>query len=131
MATPLKGTSGVITHNAISMTWVGKWSAKPKMSTQTQGPYVGDVNIYEVAGGLSWDWEFEADVPSGKDARQTAALASLTGQTNEALVLTQTGGYTVTFSAPLYKSGEISVNANGTQSLKLSGTNGSGTGVIT
>lgn len=131
MPAPLKGTSGTLTHNAVPITWVGKWSAKPKLSTTTQGPYVGDATEYEVAGGLSWDWDIEMDVPSGKDAAQTAALLSLTGQTNEALVMTQTGGYTVTFSAPLYKGAELGVNAKGTQSIKISGSNGSGTGVIT
>lgn len=127
---PLQGTSGVITHNGVTLNWVGKWTAKPKLSTTTQGPYVGDPTEYEVAGGLSWEWDLEMDVPSGKDAAQTAALASLTGQTHEALVMTQTGGYTVTFNAPLYKSAEMGVNAKGTQAVKISGSNGSGTGVI-
>ena len=131
MSTPLRGTEGTITHNGVSMVWVGKWEAKPKRSTTTQGPYVGDANEYEVGGGLGWDWDIEMDVPSGKDAAQTAALASLTGGSNEALVLTQTGGYTVTFSAPLYKTGTLGVNAKGTQAVKLSGSNGSGTGIVT
>jgi hypothetical protein len=128
---PLQGTAGTITHNGVSVPWVGKWTAKPKVSTTTQGPYIGDPNEYEVSGGLSWDFDLEMDVPSGKDAAQTAMLASLTGQTNEPLVLTQTGGYTLTLSAPLYKGGELGVNAKGTQSVKISGSNGSGTGIVT
>lgn len=130
MSTPLKGTSGTLTHNGVSITWAGKWSAKPKVSSTTQGPYIGDPTEYEVGAALSWDFDIELDVPSGKDAAQTAMLTSLTGQTNEALVLTQTGGYTVTFNAPLYKSADLSVNAKGTQSLKITGSNGLGTGVI-
>jgi hypothetical protein len=131
MPTPLKGTAGTLTHNGVSITWVGKWDTKPKVSTATQGPYVGDANEYEVSGGIITDFDIEADVPSGKDAAQTAMLASLMGQTNEPLVLTQTGGYTATFSAPLYKSGSLGVNAKGTQSVKISGSSGLGTCVYT
>ena len=130
MATPLKGTSGTVTHNGTGMTWVSEWEATPKVSAAKQGPYIGDANEYDVGTALSWVFKFKVDVPSGKDARQTAALASLTGQTNEALVLTQTGGYTVTFNAPLYTQAKLSVKANGTQQIELDGTNGSGTGVI-
>lgn len=127
---PLVGTSGTITVNGTALGWSAKWTAKCTNNAQTIGPHIGDANEYEVNTSQKWEFTLEGTVPRLGDTGQNALFTAVTSRLNSALVLTQTEGKRITFSAPRYGDVEFETDANGTQTWKVSGTNGSGTGTL-
>lgn len=130
MPAPLMGTSGSITWAATTVTWVGSWEANLENATQDVGPHVGDATIYQVNTSQKWSFKISADVISGGDAGLNAMQTAATGRTTAALVLTQTLGRVVTFSAATITKLGLKVDANGTQSIDVEGGNGAGTVVL-
>jgi hypothetical protein len=130
LPTPLQGTAGIITWGGTNVVWAGNWSATVTNETEEIGPHIGDATLYQVATSQGWEWSIEGTVPSTGDAGQNAIMAAATGRTTAALVLEQTLGKTITFSAANVNSLEVTVNADGSQTFTAEGTNGSGTGVL-
>jgi hypothetical protein len=129
--TPLLGTAGVITWGGTNVVWAGTWTATVTNETEEIGPHIGDATLYQVATSQGWEWSIEGTVPSAGDAGQNAIMAAATGRTTAALVLEQTLGKTITFSAANVNELEVSVEADGTQTFTANGTNGSGTVTLT
>jgi hypothetical protein len=111
MPTPLLGTSGVITWGGTNVVWAGSWTATVTNETEEVGPHIGDANLYQVATSQAWEWSIEGTVPSAGDAGQNAIMAAATGRTTAALVLEQTLGKTITFSAANVNELEVTVEA--------------------
>lgn len=131
MPTPLQGTSGVITWGGTNVVWAGTWTASLENNTEEIGPHIGDATIYEVNTSQKWTWSIEGTVPSAGDAGQNAIMAAATGRTTAALVLEQTLGKSITFSAATVTSLEVTVNADGSQTFTAEGGNGAGTVTLT
>ncbi len=127
MPTPLSGTAGTITWGGVNVVWAGEWTASLENNTEEIGPHIGDATIVEVATSQKWTWKISADVISGGDAGQTAIQTAATARTTAALVLTQTLGRVVTFSAANVTKLDIKTSADGTQTIEAEGGNGGGT----
>lgn len=131
MPTPLSGVAGSITWGGTNIVWAGTWEASLENGTEDIGPHIGDATIVTVNTSQKWTWKIEADVISGGDAGQTAVQTAATARTTAALVLTQTLGRVVTFSAANVTKLDIKVDANGTQTISAEGSNGAGTVTLT
>lgn len=131
MPVPLTGTSGTITWGATNVVWSGTWTAKLANDSQTLGPHIGDATRYQVSTSQGWEWTIEGTVPSGGDPGQNLIMAAAAARSTAALVLKQILGKTVTLSAANVNNLEVTVAADGSQTFKADGTNGSGTGVLT
>lgn len=131
MPAPLQGTSGVITWGATDVEWVGTWTYSLENNTEEIGPHVGDATIYEVNTSQKHTWSIEGTVPATGDAGQDALMAAAGARTTAALILEQTGGKIVNFSAANITSLEVTVNADGSQTFTAEGGNGAGTVTLT
>jgi hypothetical protein len=128
--TPLQGTSGVITWGGTNVVWAGTWTYSMENEVEEIGPHIGDATIYEVNTSQKHEWTIEGTVPSAGDAGQNAIMAAAGARTTAALVLEQTLGKTITFSAANVRSLEINTEADGTQTFSAEGGNGAGTVVL-
>lgn len=97
MSTPIKGYEGVITAGGTNVAWVSSWEVQLETEEQDIGPFIGDGgNTYSYTTSRRLTGTLEAVIPTGKDAGQTTLVSGAINGGNVDLVLTTTGGYTIT-----------------------------------
>jgi len=105
MATLISGTEGLVqigpSNAPTTIAFVREFSVETKTEMNTRGPYIGDTTLYKTRKGKTSSGTISADVPSGRDAGQTAMLAIHEGATNVRLKLVGGAGSTgYTYTAP-------------------------------
>ena len=131
MPTPLQGTSGTITVGGTSVIWAGEWEHNLENNTETIGPHIGDPVEYEVNTSQKYTFKISGTVPSGGDPGQNALMAAAAARTTAALVLEQTLGKSISYSAATFTKLTVKTAANGTQTYDIEGGNGAGTVSLT
>lgn len=130
MPTPLSGVSGTITAGGTNVVWVGDWESELENKTETLGPHIGDPIEYDVDTSQKRTFKINGTIPSGGDPGQNALFAAAENRTTSALVLEQTLGKVITFSAAKFTKSSIKTEANGTQKFSIEGNQGAGTAVL-
>lgn len=97
MALPIKGYEGSISAGGTDVAWVSTWEVSLETEEADIGPFINDGgNTYTYTTSRSLTGTLEAVVPAGKDAGQTLLLSGAINSGYLDLVLTTTGGYTIT-----------------------------------
>lgn len=120
----LKGTVGLCqvgpALSEVEVKKIEKWTLKSERSTEEVGPFVNDDNVYEIVGGKKGQLDLEGIVIEGGDAGQDDMIDAYEAGTTLRTVVTTTKGKIITFAAGVYKSLEITLDAKGTQRIKVS-----------
>jgi hypothetical protein len=118
----IKGTSGsfVVGPSATPLTVgkIEKWSFKTERSSEEIGPFVGDDNVYKVAGGKKGELEFEGVIHEGSSTGLESVITNYEAGTALRTVATVTKGKIITFAAGVYDSLEISLDPKNTHRFK-------------
>jgi hypothetical protein len=118
--TPIRGFAGTITIGASDtpVGWISSWEVSVENDNQTIGPFINDGGaMYTYNTAVSLNGSFDGVVPSGKNAGQTLLVTNATGSTYVKLVLTTTGGYTITVPSGLITSLTLGQDAGETTSI--------------
>lgn len=120
MATPIKGYEGTITAGGTDVAWVSNWEVQLETEEQDIGPFINDGgNTYSYTTSRRLTGTLEAVIPSGKDAGQTALLSGALNSSNMTLVLTTTGGYTITVPSGIISNFTMGQDAEETVTLSF------------
>lgn len=101
----LEGTDGLIqvgpTTALTTVGYVSKWKLTLKTDMNTKGPYIGNATLYKTRKAKTSSGSLDFDIPAGRDAGVSAAIAVHESATNVRLSLrsgaaTVTLGYTYT-----------------------------------
>jgi hypothetical protein len=130
MPTPLKGTSGRVQANGISVQWVADWESQMENASQELGPHIGDPTLYEVDTSQKRTFTINGTVPAGGDPGQLALITAAESRLTTTLELRQYGGFYVSFTAARFASCNLQVAADGSQTFSIEGSNGSGTWTV-
>jgi hypothetical protein len=130
MPTPLQGTSGIITVGGTNIVWIANWESTLTNNTASIGPHIGDPTEYTTDTSQKDEFKISGTIPSGGDPGQNALFTAARNRTTSALVLEQTLGKVVTYSAAKFTKAALKVQADGSQTFDIEGNNGSGTAVI-
>lgn len=97
MPTPIKGHEGSLSAGGTNVAWVNNWEIQLDTEEQTAGPFIGDSgNLYTYRTSKRLTGTIEATIPKTKDAGQTILVSGAMNASELDIVLTTTGGYTIT-----------------------------------
>lgn len=118
--TPIRGFAGTITAGAADtpVGWITSWEVSVESDNQTIGPFINDNGqMYTYNTSTSLNGSFDGVVPSSKNAGQTVLVSGGLNSTYVKLVLTTTGGYTITVPSGLITSFTLGQDAGETASF--------------